>query len=152
MRRRHLSSTTVALGLLALAAPEFAEARSNAARFDIVCHVVGKVVADPHPDYTGTYPANVRKWRYELRDSVDLGAMTYCEYTLCTHAEWERIPSITPGKIIFGDTPSDTAIYFRRKYYWYSKLIDGEKISITRGPCRIAKLSNLPPTGLRPVR
>jgi hypothetical protein len=136
---------------MGLAQQARADNQSNTIRFDLVCHVLGRVVADPHPDFTGT-GEDVRRWRYDLRYFVDLQAMRYCDDVACARRGTARIVSVSPDKIVFTNASTDKEVYWRRDRYWDSKLVDGELVSVTTGNCRIAKFSGFPPVVVRPAR
>jgi hypothetical protein len=132
----------------ALVACVGAKPDSEAVQFDLICDLHGKVIADPHPAYTGTYPANVKTWHYTDRYTVDLRAMHYCEVPVCGSLRPLRIAAVTPQLISFDNKPG-VIISVRRRDNWYESRLGskGEKVRLTTGFCRKAKF-----TGFRSLK
>ena len=112
-------------------------------RFDLVCDLRGRVVADPQPSYTGTYPANVRKWQHEAREIVDLETMKYCDPGICETFGPDPIVRVEADRIVFADQPGFTR-FVRHDGWFKSRLVDGKRVRVTTGRCRREPFSGFP--------
>ena len=121
---------------------------TDSLHFDLICHERGRVVADPHPDHTGTYPANVRRWRVTSRYAVDLQAMRFCEVSECARLGPRPIASLDAEQIVFLDAPGLIWRVRRADGDSRQEMIDGERVSVKTGYCRRASFSGFPPTAV----
>lgn len=112
-------------------------------RFDLVCDIRGRVVADPQPTYTGTHPANVRNWKLESREIVDLETMKFCAPVTCERYGPVPIARVDADRIVFADGPNFT--WFVRHDGWLkSRLVAGKRVSVRTGRCRREPFSGFP--------
>lgn len=110
-------------------------------QFDIVCSLRGRVVADPHPSYVGTYPANARRWRFDPHYLIDLNRMKYCEISTCVTLGLVPIHAVTKTSVVFRTTQYFALTLRLSDLHMVNKRMDGESIEITQGYCRLAKFS-----------
>lgn len=116
---------------------------SQPKQFDLVCPLRGKIVSDPHPTYVGTYPANVKRWFSRERFIVDLTLKKYCAED-CKIFGIDPIISVTKTKIILDNRPRFETVIRRKDNFYHARLVDGERVSITTGHCRMEKFSGFP--------
>ena len=151
--RSQLSSsaavTSVARPTASPTVPHSAPA-TDSLHFDLYCELDGHVVADPHPnEIIGTYPANVRTWRYAAHFIVDLQAMQVCDSSACEQYGPFRI-SANPERITLQDVPGATIFISRRNWRYDQRQDNMGRVSVTRGRCVPARFSGIP-VGARPA-
>lgn len=122
----------------------FAREAGDAAsyQFEFDCHLSGRVAADPHPDYRGTNISN-EPWHLVTRDEVDLRAMKYCDPVTCARLGPSQIASLSARRINFYDRPHIKLWVGRRDGQYYERLVNGERVEVTKGKCRKAKFRGL---------
>jgi hypothetical protein len=113
-------------------------------QFNLACQLRGRIVSDPHPDYTGTYPANVKRWTLPAKIVVDLSSMKYCFIGECKTRGLDSIASVSRNKIVFDKTPGDEMVLRRHDRLLRMTRVDGSRVEVTQGYCRVRKFSGFP--------
>lgn len=130
------------------AAPDIPRAApvTDSLHFDLECDVQGRTVSDANPQLShGTYPANVRTWRYHTHLIVDLEAMQACDASVCQDYGLFPIASATPDRITFYDQPGLTDVISRRNWRYEQRQESMGRVDVTRGQCTRAAFSGFPP-------
>jgi len=117
---------------------------SGPKQFNLACQLRGRIVSDPHPDYTGTYPANVKRWTLPAKIVVDLSSMKYCFIGQCKTRGLDSIASVSQSQIVFDKTPGGEMVLRRRDRFLRMTRIDGSRVEVTQGYCRLEKFSRFP--------
>jgi hypothetical protein len=113
-------------------------------RFDLVCNLHYRVVADPHPERHRASPMGPSSGHFVDRYIVDLRARRYCDSAECAERGVDHIARVTARQIVFIDRPYLSMSVRRGDGEYRSRLEEGDRISITTGTCRRARFSGFP--------
>ncbi len=70
--------------------------------------------------------------------------MKYCDDVDCKKFPAQSIFSVSKDKIVFQKRRGFESILRRRQNFLRERLIDGDRVSVTQGYCRIEKFSGFP--------
>lgn len=133
-------ATSFAIGSGACAQPP-----PDPMKFDLICKLRDRIVADPDPHHFGDPPWSASDDRFVARFAVDLRAMRVCDVTECLSVGVDPIKSVTARSIVFAWRPHFHWTYDRRSGRTAMRLVTLREVDVTTGPCRKAKFSGFPP-------
>jgi len=135
----------------AASSPATGTSATDALHFDLYCDLHGRVISDSNPHmFRGTYPANVRSWRWRSHDIVDLQTMQMCDPVGCARYGPHPIVRVTPDLIVVEDRLGVSAHIRRRDLRYEQRMEDLGEVSVTAGRCTRASFSGFPPRQATP--
>jgi hypothetical protein len=113
-------------------------------QFDLDCQLHGRVVSDPHPISRGTSPANVKSWALPARFAIDLSSKRFCDVVECKKLGTISIFSVDRNKVVLEKKRGLEMTLRRRDSFLRIRNVDGGRIDVTEGHCRVKKFSGFP--------
>ncbi len=122
----------------------FAAPLPDGTNFNVICKVEWRVTADPHPDYTGTYPAHVKHGFRQDDYAIDLRRGLFCDLYDCDKFGAQRIYYRDKRVIVLSNDARHKDSIRRRDGRLRDIFDDDGRVTKTWGWCRAARYTGVP--------